>query len=123
MPSPLDDPQASSPSIESRADPIDSSSSVPVPPELSSSSSAPLAIEDKPAAQPVGEEESVKDDGEEVHVLDVGEGNVVKLDKLGPMIINTDGVSRWTLTSRFLDGIELARHTGSGLDGKGEAWQ
>ncbi len=30
---------------------------------------------------------------EEVHTLDLGEGNVVKLDDLGPMIINSDGVS------------------------------
>jgi hypothetical protein len=29
---------------------------------------------------------------DEVHTMDVGEGNVVKLDKLGPMIINSDGV-------------------------------
>jgi hypothetical protein len=31
---------------------------------------------------------------EEVHTLDVGQGNVVKLDRLGPMIVNSDGVSR-----------------------------
>jgi hypothetical protein len=29
---------------------------------------------------------------EERHILDVTEGNKVKLDELGPMIINTDGV-------------------------------
>jgi hypothetical protein len=28
----------------------------------------------------------------EVQSLDLGDGNVVKLDKLGPMIINSDGV-------------------------------
>lgn len=31
--------------------------------------------------------------GEEIQTLDLGEGNVIKLDKLGPMIINNDGVS------------------------------
>ncbi len=30
---------------------------------------------------------------EERHILDVTEGNKVKLDELGPMIINSDGVS------------------------------
>lgn len=28
-----------------------------------------------------------------MQTLDLGEGNVIKLDKLGPMIINNDGVS------------------------------
>ncbi|WVQ76598.1 hypothetical protein IAR50_006270 [Cryptococcus sp. DSM 104548] len=45
-----------------------------------------LAIEDAPQKQ--GQEE---EGGEGVHKLDLGGGNVVKLDKLGPMIINSDG--------------------------------
>ncbi|ODN88478.1 hypothetical protein L198_06750 [Cryptococcus wingfieldii CBS 7118] len=47
----------------------------------------PLAIQHgshQPADSQVVEQE-------EVHKLDLGGGNVVKLDKLGPMIINSDG--------------------------------
>lgn len=71
MPSPLDQPESPTPS------------QTPAPDR---SAARPLAIEyDKAAA--------AKDDSEEIHSLDVGGGNVVKLDKLGPMIINSDGVS------------------------------
>lgn len=48
---------------------------------------APLVILDAPHLQAVGE-----DDGEGVTTIEV-DGTPVKLDKLGPMIINTDGVS------------------------------
>lgn len=76
MPSPLDLPESSTPSQPSTPD---------------AQAAQRLAIEyDQAAATPaVG----LADDKEEVHSLDVGGGNVVKLDKLGPMIINSDGVS------------------------------
>ncbi|WVF70408.1 hypothetical protein IAT40_005198 [Kwoniella sp. CBS 6097] len=50
----------------------------------------PLAIE-PPPSEP-GDQTDIKDDDEgEITTLDLGEGNVVKLDRLGPMIINSDG--------------------------------
>ncbi|WVQ97504.1 hypothetical protein IAU59_004618 [Kwoniella sp. CBS 9459] len=55
----------------------------------------PLAIEAPPAGTEAqaesGEVKQGADDDGEVTTLDLGEGNVVKLDKLGPMIINSDG--------------------------------
>jgi len=72
MPSPLDQPETSTPSMTPDDQP-----------------KPQLAISDTPADTPKATEQPE----EEVHVLDVGEGNVVKLDKLGPMIINSDGVS------------------------------
>ena len=72
MPSPLDQPETSTPSMTPDDQP-----------------KPQLAISDTPAEIPTAAEQPE----EEVHVLDVGEGNVVKLDKLGPMIINSDGVS------------------------------
>jgi len=80
MPSPLDQPELPTP----RRSPAKEDTTYP------STTPAPLAITDKPANP---QAEDGKEEEEEVHVLDVGEGNVVKLDKLGPMIINSDGVS------------------------------
>lgn len=81
MPSPLDLPESSTPS------------GTPAPddqPESASARAQRLAIEyDQAKAGISGAEE------EEIHTLDVGEGQVVKLDKLGPMIINSDGVSSY----------------------------
>ncbi|WWD21894.1 hypothetical protein CI109_106382 [Kwoniella shandongensis] len=62
------------------------------------SSSTPTQAEPTPSHQRLAIEGSssssaitpTKED-EEVHTLDLGEGNVIKLDKLGPMIINSDG--------------------------------
>ena len=63
-----------------------------------------LAISDTPAETPKAAEQPE----EEGYVLDVGEGNVVKLDKLGPMIINSDGVSGVCL-STWSSRVELSR--------------
>lgn len=74
MPSPLDQPEEDTPQTRTPDD------------EPTSPKKSPLAIElPKPASEPTAEEP--------VQTLDVGGGDVVKLDKLGPMIINTDGVS------------------------------
>ncbi|ORX36127.1 hypothetical protein BD324DRAFT_652030 [Kockovaella imperatae] len=76
MPSPLDQPEAATPA------PAEPDSTNPNIPESLSTKAKPLAIEGN----------QVKDKAEdEVTVLDVGGGNVVKLDRLGPMIINSDG--------------------------------
>ena len=91
MPSPLDEPEQPTPSKTPQPDGVSSARD----------STQPLAIE----AGQAGATEFRKDEGEveEVHTLDLGEGNVVKLDKLGPMIINSDGVCyhpSWLSTSR-----------------------
>jgi hypothetical protein len=70
-----------------------------VAPETSTSTPATaeqkevLAIEPPPAP---GVGQSQDDDG--LVSLDVGEGNVVKLDKLGPLVVNSDGVSCLSLS-------------------------
>ena len=80
MPSPLDQPD---PDVPHALD--DQTAQLPTEPQKQ-----PLAIENPPAQEQQQEtEQEVK-----VRTLDVGEGNVVKLDALGPMIINSDGVSR-----------------------------
>ena len=75
MPSPLDQPEQTTP-----ADKVDDSTAeqteVDQPPQ-------PLAIE-------FGEATQTANDAPQK--LDLGQGDVVKLDALGPMIINTDGV-------------------------------
>ncbi|OCF59293.1 hypothetical protein L486_03796 [Kwoniella mangroviensis CBS 10435] len=79
MSNPLDAPESASPQ-----------SSTPVPETTDTNSPTkgqqPLAIEDAPQ-----EDVSAEQDEEEIQSLDLGEGNVIKLDKLGPMIINSDG--------------------------------
>lgn len=95
MPSPLDEPEAPTP-IRTPDLPEPSSSETHT---VSAASKAegkadmiqhnpPLAIESpqSSSAQGLG-----KDQG--TQTLDLGEGNVIKMDKLGPMIINSDGVS------------------------------
>jgi hypothetical protein len=79
MPSPLDQPEFSIPAQV--PDEIDTKSPETV------SNPRPLAIEDKSA------DSTKQPEAEQVHSLDLGAGNVVKLDRLGPMIVNTDGVS------------------------------
>lgn len=80
MPTLLDQPESSISSMN------------PDVPELDASDvadkSPPLAIEFQPS------EVETNQEPEEVQKLDLGQGNVVKLDSLGPMIVNTDGVSR-----------------------------
>lgn len=79
MPSPLDQPESDTPSQTTTPDP------------QAQDQAQRLAIEyDQVAAQQATDQ---ADETEQVHSLDVGGGNVVKLDKLGPMIINSDGVS------------------------------
>ena len=74
MPSPLDQPEQDTP--EARTP-----DNAPTSPSKSA-----LAIEaPKTSPEPA--------QAEDVQTLDVGGGDVVKLDRLGPMIINTDGVS------------------------------
>jgi hypothetical protein len=51
-----------------------------------------LTIELPSQPSHAGNTESGEEQGEDVHGLDLGAGNIVKLDKLGPMIINSDGV-------------------------------
>lgn len=73
MPSPLDLPEEDTP-LSRTPDDVPTSPTKPA-----------LAIE-----APNQEPEPSTDEG--IQTLDVGGGDVVKLDKLGPMIINTDGV-------------------------------
>jgi hypothetical protein len=77
MPSPLDQPEQPTPT-ENGANDANTQVEADQPPQ-------PLAIEFGEATQ------TATDD--EVQKLDLGQGDVVKLDALGPMIINTDGVS------------------------------
>ncbi|KAK4685137.1 hypothetical protein P7C73_g5023, partial [Tremellales sp. Uapishka_1] len=73
MPSPLDQPEIPTPSHT----PIPSTPAEPAPHK-------PLAIEAPSTSAATSPEDPV-------HILNVTEGNVIKLDKLGPMIINSDG--------------------------------
>ncbi|WWC58982.1 uncharacterized protein I303_101528 [Kwoniella dejecticola CBS 10117] len=89
MSNPLDAPSSPSPQPET---PIPETTDDMTPQSgiaPTASANQRLAIEntlpsDQSKSQPEQEEE-------EVHTLDLGEGNVIKLDKLGPMIINSDG--------------------------------
>lgn len=103
MPSPADEPgKATSPQRPETEDP-------PL---------QPLIIE-APARNVSGqtgnEAGAVGGDSEEVHALDVGEGNVVKLDKLGPMIINSDGVSEVSCITCY---VRSERSTGRIQEGR-----
>ncbi|WWC67484.1 uncharacterized protein I206_101392 [Kwoniella pini CBS 10737] len=86
MSNPLDAPSSPSPQPETpipeTTDDLSPSTNI----DSSSKIHQPLAIEDSKEAQ-----SSIPQKEEEVHVLDLGEGNIIKLDKLGPMIINSDG--------------------------------
>lgn len=78
MPSPLDQPEQPT-SADNAGNESTTQTEPDQPPQ-------PLAIEFGEATQTASEPE--------VQKLDLGQGDVVKLDSLGPMIINTDGVSR-----------------------------
>jgi hypothetical protein len=81
MPSPLDQPELPTPIQTPQSD------LVPTQPlATESSDTGAITAAEEARGAPDGQ-------GEEVHTLDIGEGNIVKLDKLGPMIINSDGVS------------------------------
>lgn len=84
MPSPLDQPETTP-----GAKVLDSSSSTGRAPTSEVATPQALAIEYP------GSDIATEKEVEEVHTLDVGGGNVVKLDRLGPMIVNSDGVSPW----------------------------
>jgi hypothetical protein len=81
MPSPLDQPEQPTPA-EHNDNEVQDQTVIDQPPQ-------PLAIEYGEATQ-TATDASTTD--ETVHKLDLGQGDVVKLDALGPMIINTDGV-------------------------------
>ncbi|GFZ48974.1 hypothetical protein JCM24511_06723 [Saitozyma sp. JCM 24511] len=90
---PLDEPEDPTPSHSPIPADETTSSRAPPPPHP-----LPLAITDEPAqrdpSQPSQwnpQSDETEADGVEVQSLDLGDGNVVKLDKLGPMIINSDG--------------------------------
>jgi hypothetical protein len=82
MPSPLDQPEQPTPAEQNDNEAQDQTAIDPPP--------QPLAIEYGEATQTAADA-STPD--ETVQKLDLGGGDVVKLDALGPMIINTDGVS------------------------------
>lgn len=91
---PLDEPEDPTPSHSPIPADETTSSRAPPPPHP-----LPLAITDEPAqrdpsqpSQRNPQSDETEADGVEVQSLDLGDGNVVKLDKLGPMIINSDGV-------------------------------
>ena len=97
MPSPLDQPEQPTPA-ELNGGEVQAQADVDQPPQ-------PLAIE-------FGEATQIPDDNppadEPVQKLDVGQGDAVKLDALGPMIINTDGVSPSVWTCHVL--LNYHRH-------------
>jgi hypothetical protein len=82
MPSPLDQPEQPTPA-EQNENGAQDQTEVDQPPQ-------PLAIEFGEATQTASDATPAD---ETVQKLDLGQGDVVKLDALGPMIINTDGVS------------------------------
>jgi len=82
MPSPLDQPEQPTPA-EQNDNEVQDQTAFDQPPQ-------PLAIEYGEATQTTTDALTAK---ETVQKLDLGQGDVVKLDALGPMIINTDGVS------------------------------
>ena len=67
----------------------------PVPPSTATPAAASVSQQDHQSdeRQPLAIEYNNPSKEEEVQTLDLGEGNVIKLDKLGPMIINNDWVS------------------------------
>ncbi|OCF33997.1 hypothetical protein I317_05972 [Kwoniella heveanensis CBS 569] len=83
MPNPLDEPNLPTPRAATPT----------FDPPSTAEPHHPLAIEAPPPPEARGSEGEGKggDDEGEITTLDLGEGNVVKLDKLGPMIINSDG--------------------------------
>jgi hypothetical protein len=75
-----------------------------VPQSESPKKSAPLALPAPPAEK-------------DARILDVNEGNVIKLDELGPMVINSDGVSLFyfSFDTSLAPKVRLA-HTICGAD-------
>ena len=88
MPSPLDEPELPTPSQTPQSDSTEANVST-----SDATNAQPLAIGDKPSQEV-----------EQVQMLNLGEGNVIKLDILGPMIINSDGVGSWSHERYVVDG-------------------
>lgn len=80
MPSPLDNPEQPTPLETQDESAAGSSTTGDQPPQ-------PLAIDFGEASCHPTETRT-----EPVQTMDIGEDNVIKLDALGPMIINSDGV-------------------------------
>ena len=93
MPSPLDQPEQPTPA-EQNDNEVQDQIAVDQPPQ-------PQAIEYGEATL-TATDASATD--QTVQKLDLGQGDVVKLDGLGPMIINTDGVS--SITWRFVSSTD-----------------
>ncbi|KAL7423388.1 hypothetical protein Q5752_002692 [Cryptotrichosporon argae] len=86
MSNPLDVPELPTPPTTTPAPAPSSAAALSTNAASSSTARAPLAIE------PPRPDEGGGGGGEDdVRALDVGEGQVVRLDKLGPMIVNSDG--------------------------------
>lgn len=106
MPSPSDQPEQPTPAEQNENEGQDQTA-IDQPPQ-------PLAIEFGEATQTSTDASTAEDS---VQKLDLGQGDVVKLDALGPMIINTDGVSHITSRPRrstddlqdFITHTKLAR--------------
>jgi hypothetical protein len=81
MPTVTDEPEPARPAQTTDSETTPGAASTPVSPKTAQR----LAIEYQDKAK--------AEEKEEIKTLDLGEGTVIKLDKLGPMIINSDGVS------------------------------
>ena len=84
MPSPLDQPEQPTPAETQGDSSVAEGSSVTddQPPQ-------PLAIEFGESSNANAESQN-----EPIQALDVGDGDAIKLDALGPIIVNNDGVGR-----------------------------
>lgn len=89
MPSPLDQPEQSTPVDAQDDSAVDREANVTddQPPQ-------PLAIEFGESSNATSESQNGP-----IQTMDVGEGDAIKLDALGPIIINNDGVSFLALPS------------------------
>lgn len=81
MPSPLDQPEQVTPAEQAPQETAESSTTDDQPPQ-------PLAID-------FGEASNNPENPQDgpVQPMDLGGDNIIKLDSLGPMIVNSDGVS------------------------------
>ncbi|XAO25306.1 hypothetical protein I312_104128 [Cryptococcus bacillisporus CA1280] len=95
MSNPLDQPEIPTP--------VPSSTATSIP------ASANQGDHQSDKRQPLAIEYNGPNRGEEIQTLDLGEGNVIKLDKLGPMIINNDGTMSRIQNWQDLHPIEQER--------------
>ncbi|ADV22803.1 hypothetical protein I305_05302 [Cryptococcus gattii E566] len=86
---------------------------IPTPVPSSTATSTPASANqgdyESDKRQPLAIEYNDPNRGEEIQTLDLGEGNVIKLDKLGPMIINNDGTMSRIQNWQDLHPIEQER--------------